>query len=171
MGCGKKLQHHCMTLQLIATTPDSVWKGPDTSVSRHLLFWALQRCKESDYYSMMHKYILILTKNKNSLLFYQKHCLCCSKNLFVSCWEQSSFCQTIFFFSLHFRNNLTVFDMMMVQGHGAKELLKVGGKLPGPGASLRFNVPQSTLMECRDGEINVKTSVHDCGMSSLLTER
>ncbi|XP_070683632.1 transmembrane protein 131-like isoform X2 [Pempheris klunzingeri] len=49
------------------------------------------------------------------------------------------------------RNNLTVFDMMTVQGRGAKELLRVGGKLPGPGASLRFNVPQSTLMECRDG--------------------
>uniref|UniRef100_A0A669BMI4 Transmembrane 131 like n=1 Tax=Oreochromis niloticus TaxID=8128 RepID=A0A669BMI4_ORENI len=49
------------------------------------------------------------------------------------------------------RNNLTVFDMVTVQGHGAKELLKVGSKLPGPGASLRFNVPQSTLMECRDG--------------------
>ncbi|XP_047433847.1 transmembrane protein 131-like isoform X2 [Mugil cephalus] len=49
------------------------------------------------------------------------------------------------------RNNLTVFDMVTVQGHGAKELLRVGGKLPGPGASLRFNVPQSTLMECRDG--------------------
>ncbi|XP_060912178.1 transmembrane protein 131-like isoform X1 [Labrus mixtus] len=49
------------------------------------------------------------------------------------------------------RNNVTVFDMMTVQGHGAKELLRVGGKLPGPGASLRFNVPQSTLMECRDG--------------------
>ncbi|XP_019130464.2 transmembrane protein 131-like isoform X3 [Larimichthys crocea] len=49
------------------------------------------------------------------------------------------------------RNNLTVFDMMTVQGHGAKELLRVGGKMPGPGASLRFNVPQSTLMECRDG--------------------
>lgn len=64
---------------------------------------------------------------------------------------------TVFVFSLHFRNNLTVFDMMMVQGHGAKELLKVGGKLPGPGASLRFNVPQSTLMECRDGEIKFKT--------------
>lgn len=52
-----------------------------------------------------------------------------------------------------FRNNLTVFDMVMVQGHGAKELLRVGGKLPGQGASLRFNVPQSTLMECRDGEV------------------
>uniref|UniRef100_A0A1A7XUK2 KIAA0922 n=1 Tax=Iconisemion striatum TaxID=60296 RepID=A0A1A7XUK2_9TELE len=49
------------------------------------------------------------------------------------------------------RNNLTVFDMVTLQGHGAKELLRVGGKLPGPGASLRFNVPQSTLMECRDG--------------------
>ncbi|XP_031718899.1 transmembrane protein 131-like isoform X3 [Anarrhichthys ocellatus] len=49
------------------------------------------------------------------------------------------------------RNNLTVFDMMTVQGHGAKELLRIGGKLPGPGASLRFNVPQSTLMECSDG--------------------
>ncbi|KAG9344072.1 hypothetical protein JZ751_012552 [Albula glossodonta] len=49
------------------------------------------------------------------------------------------------------RNNLTVFDMVMVRGHGARELLRVGGKLPGPGASLRFNVPQSTLMECRDG--------------------
>ncbi|XP_037545643.1 transmembrane protein 131-like [Nematolebias whitei] len=49
------------------------------------------------------------------------------------------------------RNNLTVFDMMTVQGYGAKELLRVGGKLPGPGTSLRFNVPQSTLMECRDG--------------------
>lgn len=54
--------------------------------------------------------------------------------------------------SLFFRNNLTVFDMVTLQGHGAKELLRVGGKLPGPGVSLRFNVPQSTLMECRDGE-------------------
>ncbi|XP_062244055.1 transmembrane protein 131-like isoform X2 [Platichthys flesus] len=49
------------------------------------------------------------------------------------------------------RNNLTVFDMVTVQGQGAKELLRIGGKLPGLGASLRFNVPQSTLMECRDG--------------------
>lgn len=58
-------------------------------------------------------------------------------------------------FVLYFRNNLTVFDMVKVQGHGAKELLRVGGKLPGPEASLRFNVPQSTLMECRDGETHV----------------
>lgn len=67
-------------------------------------------------------------------------------------------CVFLIFFSFSFfffRNNLTVFDMVMVQGHGAKELLTVGGKLPGPGASLRFNVPQSTLMECRDGESEV----------------
>ncbi|XP_051560942.1 transmembrane protein 131-like isoform X1 [Myxocyprinus asiaticus] len=49
------------------------------------------------------------------------------------------------------RNNLTVFDMVLVKGFGAKELLRVGGKLPGPASSLRFNVPQSTLKECRDG--------------------
>ncbi|MBN3295472.1 T131L protein, partial [Amia calva] len=53
------------------------------------------------------------------------------------------------------RNNLTVLDMVLVTGQGARELLRVGGKLPGPSASLRFNVPQSTLMECRDG---LKTS-------------
>ncbi|KAG9347152.1 hypothetical protein JZ751_006079 [Albula glossodonta] len=55
------------------------------------------------------------------------------------------------------RNNLTVFDMVTVKGHGAREMLRVGGKLPGTGAgaTLRFNVPQSTLMECRDG---IKTS-------------
>lgn len=47
--------------------------------------------------------------------------------------------------------------MVTVKGHGAKELLRVGGKLPGPAASLRFNVPQSTLMDCRDGEILVWT--------------
>lgn len=55
--------------------------------------------------------------------------------------------------SLFSRNNLTVFDMVTLQGYGARELLRVGGKLPGPGTSLRFNVPQSTLMECRDGEL------------------
>lgn len=70
-------------------------------------------------------------------------------------FRRLSLCVFNLFFFLFFRNNLTVFDMVMVQGHGAKELLTVGGKLPGPGASLRFNVPQSTLMECRDGESEV----------------
>ncbi|XP_017659014.1 transmembrane protein 131-like isoform X2 [Nannospalax galili] len=47
------------------------------------------------------------------------------------------------------RNNLTVIDMVGVEGFGAQELLKVGGRLPGTGGSLRFKVPESTLMDCR----------------------
>ncbi|XP_042324327.1 transmembrane protein 131-like isoform X5 [Sceloporus undulatus] len=47
------------------------------------------------------------------------------------------------------RNNLTVLDVVYVEGIGARELLKVGGRLPGAGGSLRFKVPESTLMDCR----------------------
>ncbi|KAM4834311.1 transmembrane protein 131-like isoform 2-T2 [Thomomys bottae] len=47
------------------------------------------------------------------------------------------------------RNNLTGIDMIGVEGFGARELLKVGGRLPGTGGSLRFKVPESTLMDCR----------------------
>ncbi|XP_040822829.1 transmembrane protein 131-like isoform X2 [Ochotona curzoniae] len=47
------------------------------------------------------------------------------------------------------RNNLTVLDVVGVEGFGARELLKVGGRLPGTGGSLRFKVPESTLMDCR----------------------
>ncbi|XP_042637342.1 transmembrane protein 131-like [Orycteropus afer afer] len=47
------------------------------------------------------------------------------------------------------RNNLTIIDMVVVEGFGARELLKVGGRLPGSGGSLRFKVPESTLMDCR----------------------
>ncbi|XP_073088661.1 transmembrane protein 131-like isoform X2 [Manis javanica] len=47
------------------------------------------------------------------------------------------------------RNNLTVIDMIGVEGFGAREILKVGGRLPGTGGSLRFKVPESTLMDCR----------------------
>uniref|UniRef100_A0A8D2J4P7 Transmembrane 131 like n=1 Tax=Varanus komodoensis TaxID=61221 RepID=A0A8D2J4P7_VARKO len=47
------------------------------------------------------------------------------------------------------RNNLTVLDAVYVEGIGARELLKVGGRLPGAGGSLRFKVPESTLMDCR----------------------
>ncbi|NXL83192.1 T131L protein, partial [Alectura lathami] len=47
------------------------------------------------------------------------------------------------------RNNLTVLDVVKVEGYGARELLKVGGRLPGAGGSLRFKVPEATLMDCR----------------------
>ncbi|XP_048365082.1 transmembrane protein 131-like isoform X2 [Sphaerodactylus townsendi] len=47
------------------------------------------------------------------------------------------------------RNNLTVLDVVYVEGIGARELLKVGGRSPGAGGSLRFKVPESTLLDCR----------------------
>ncbi|XP_063314608.1 transmembrane protein 131-like [Pelobates fuscus] len=47
------------------------------------------------------------------------------------------------------RNNLTILDMITVEGIGAREMLRVGGRLPGIGGSLRFKVPESTLMDCR----------------------
>ncbi|KAK7915716.1 hypothetical protein WMY93_011477 [Mugilogobius chulae] len=66
--------------------------------------------------------------------------------------------------------------ILIIRGHGAKELIRVGSKLPGPGASLRFNVPQSLLMECRDGLRNNKPlfaikksfKVENAGSSSRL---
>lgn len=60
-------------------------------------------------------------------------------------------------FPLRCRNNLTVIDMVAVEGFGAQELLKVGGRLPGAGGSLRFKVPESTLMDCRRREFTGST--------------
>lgn len=48
------------------------------------------------------------------------------------------------------RNNLTVMDMIMVQGQGATESLKVAGKPPGPGSSLRFKMTEGLLKECTE---------------------
>nr|XP_033796796.1 transmembrane protein 131-like isoform X2 [Geotrypetes seraphini] len=54
------------------------------------------------------------------------------------------------------RNNLTVLDAVPLEGVGAREMLKVGGRLPGTGGSLRFKVPESTLMDCRQQLKNSK---------------
>ncbi|ELW64781.1 Transmembrane protein 131-like protein [Tupaia chinensis] len=62
------------------------------------------------------------------------------------------------------RNNLTVLDMVAVEGFGARELLRVGGQLPGTGGSLRFKVPESTLMECQR---RYGFEVRDCHPFSL----
>ncbi|XP_062306395.1 transmembrane protein 131 isoform X1 [Osmerus eperlanus] len=48
------------------------------------------------------------------------------------------------------RNNLTVIDMIMVQGQGATETLKVAGKAPGPGSSLRFKMTEGLLKDCTE---------------------
>ncbi|XP_028631205.1 transmembrane protein 131 [Grammomys surdaster] len=48
------------------------------------------------------------------------------------------------------RNNLTVMDAVMVQGQGTMENLRVAGKLPGPGSSLRFKITEALLKDCID---------------------
>lgn len=50
------------------------------------------------------------------------------------------------------RNNLTVMDAVMVQGQGTTESLRVAGKLPGPGSSLRFKITEALLKDCTDSE-------------------
>uniref|UniRef100_A0A8C2P1T4 Transmembrane protein 131 n=1 Tax=Capra hircus TaxID=9925 RepID=A0A8C2P1T4_CAPHI len=57
-------------------------------------------------------------------------------------WEDNLGC----FFSC--RNNLTVMDAVMVQGQGTTENLRVAGKLPGPGSSLRFKITEALLKDC-----------------------
>ncbi|XP_060026036.1 transmembrane protein 131 isoform X2 [Lagenorhynchus albirostris] len=47
-------------------------------------------------------------------------------------------------------NNLTVMDAVMVQGQGTTENLRVAGKLPGPGSSLRFKITEALLKDCTD---------------------
>ncbi|XP_054829376.1 transmembrane protein 131 isoform X3 [Eublepharis macularius] len=48
------------------------------------------------------------------------------------------------------RNNLTVIDAIMVKGQGTTESLKVAGKSPGPGNSLRFKITEALLKDCTE---------------------
>ncbi|XP_071991808.1 transmembrane protein 131 isoform X3 [Engystomops pustulosus] len=48
------------------------------------------------------------------------------------------------------RNNLTVIDIITVKGQGANENLKIAGKPPGPGTSLRFKITEAFLKDCSD---------------------
>lgn len=53
-----------------------------------------------------------------------------------------------------------------MEGFGARELLRVGGRLPGAGGSLRFKVPESTLMDCRRRESMWRSSDGEAGCES-----
>ncbi|KAM5193392.1 transmembrane protein 131-like isoform 2-T2 [Mantella aurantiaca] len=63
------------------------------------------------------------------------------------------------------RNNLTFLDMITVEGLGAREMLRVGGRLPGIGGSLRFKVPEATLMDCRQ---QLKDSKHVLSITKMF---
>ncbi|XP_023264628.1 transmembrane protein 131 isoform X1 [Seriola lalandi dorsalis] len=48
------------------------------------------------------------------------------------------------------RNNLTVIDTIVLHGRGATESLKVAGKPPGQGSSLRFKMTEALLKDCTE---------------------
>lgn len=48
----------------------------------------------------------------------------------------------------------------MVQGQGTTENLRVAGKLPGPGSSLRFKITEALLKDCTEGECSCHRYVH-----------
>ncbi|XP_043984780.1 transmembrane protein 131 isoform X1 [Gambusia affinis] len=53
------------------------------------------------------------------------------------------------------RNNLTVIDTIVLHGRGTTESLKVAGKPPGQGSSLRFKMTEALLKDCTE-KIKVK---------------
>lgn len=48
------------------------------------------------------------------------------------------------------RNNLTVIDTIVLHGRGTTESLKVAGKPPGQGSSLRFKMTEALLKDCSE---------------------
>ncbi|XP_047192609.1 transmembrane protein 131 isoform X3 [Scophthalmus maximus] len=48
------------------------------------------------------------------------------------------------------RNNLTVIDTIILHGRGTTESLKVAGKPPGQGSSLRFKMTEAILKDCTE---------------------
>ncbi|KAM9358120.1 transmembrane protein 131 [Symphorus nematophorus] len=48
------------------------------------------------------------------------------------------------------RNNLTVIDTIILHGRGTTESLKVAGKPPGQGSSLRFKMTEALLKDCTE---------------------
>ncbi|XP_019936678.1 transmembrane protein 131 isoform X2 [Paralichthys olivaceus] len=48
------------------------------------------------------------------------------------------------------RNNLTVIDTIILHGRGTTESLKVAGKPPGQGSSLRFKMTEAFLKDCTE---------------------
>ncbi|XP_068581405.1 transmembrane protein 131 [Cebidichthys violaceus] len=53
------------------------------------------------------------------------------------------------------RNNLTVIDTILLHGRGTTESLKVAGKPPGHGSSLRFKMTEALLKDCTE-KVKVK---------------
>uniref|UniRef100_A0A8C6TDC6 Transmembrane protein 131 n=1 Tax=Neogobius melanostomus TaxID=47308 RepID=A0A8C6TDC6_9GOBI len=64
------------------------------------------------------------------------------------------------------RNNLTVIDTIVLHGRGTTESLKVAGKAPGQGSSLRFKMTEGLLKDCTE-----KTKVREPNFTLKRTFR
>ncbi|XP_062251484.1 transmembrane protein 131 [Platichthys flesus] len=64
------------------------------------------------------------------------------------------------------RNNLTVIDTIILHGRGTTESLKVAGKPPGQGSSLRFKMTEAFLKDCTE-----KTKVREPNFTLRRTFR
>ncbi|KAK1897076.1 Transmembrane protein 131 [Dissostichus eleginoides] len=64
------------------------------------------------------------------------------------------------------RNNLTVIDTIILHGRGTTESLKVAGKPPGQGSSLRFKMTEALLKDCTE-----KTKVREPNFTLKRTFR
>ncbi|MEQ2212206.1 hypothetical protein XENOCAPTIV_027468, partial [Xenoophorus captivus] len=53
------------------------------------------------------------------------------------------------------RNNLTVIDTIVLHGRGTTEGLKVAGKPPGQGSSLRFKMTEALLKDCTESKFKL----------------
>ncbi len=47
---------------------------------------------------------------------------------------------------------MTVVDLIMVHGQGTTESLRLAGKTPGLGSSLRFKLTEAFLKDCSEGK-------------------
>lgn len=93
------------------------------------ILWGIN-CRTADFYTPDLGCIFIVCRSSGL------------HNPFIKCFS----------FSLIHRNNLTVIDAIMVQGQGTTESLKVAGKPPGPGSSLRFKITEALLKDCSESE-------------------
>lgn len=53
-------------------------------------------------------------------------------------------------------------DTIVLHGQGTTESLKVAGKPPGQGSSLRFKMTEALLKDCTESEFGTRPLIHSC---------
>lgn len=53
-------------------------------------------------------------------------------------------------------------DTIILHGQGTTESLKVAGKPPGQGSSLRFKMTEALLKDCTESELGTRPLIQSC---------